>query len=101
MQKCGEWRRSTRRPTLSRMRCATSRGRASRVVPVRGDPPFGGWRRLTEAAMTTQSFDAARDAVARIVRDHWKLFLIEGIILVHPSGIEGLIVLARGPRYSA
>jgi hypothetical protein len=21
--------------------------------------------------------------------------------LVHPSGIEGLIVLARGPRYSA
>jgi uncharacterized membrane protein HdeD (DUF308 family) len=32
--------------------------------------------------MTTQSFDAARDAVARVVRDHWKLFLIEGIILV-------------------
>ena len=23
------------------------------------------------------------------------------IILVHPSGIEGLIILARGPRYSA
>ena len=32
--------------------------------------------------MTTQSFDAARDAVARAVRDHWKLFLIEGVILV-------------------
>ena len=32
--------------------------------------------------MTSQSFDAARDAVTRIVRDHWKLFLIEGIILV-------------------
>src|SRR5215471_3760630 len=28
------------------------------------------------------SFDAAREAVTRIVRDHWKLFLIEGIILV-------------------
>ena len=23
------------------------------------------------------------------------------VLLVHPSGIEGLIVLARGPRYSA
>jgi len=32
--------------------------------------------------MTSQSFDAARDAVTRIVRDHWKLFLIEGVILV-------------------
>jgi uncharacterized membrane protein HdeD (DUF308 family) len=32
--------------------------------------------------MTTQSFDAARSAVARVVRDHWKLFLIEGVILV-------------------
>ena len=32
--------------------------------------------------MTSQSFDAARDAVTRIVRDHWRLFLIEGIILV-------------------
>ena len=32
--------------------------------------------------MTSQSFDAAREAVTRIVRDHWKLFLIEGIILV-------------------
>src|SRR5438874_1415424 len=32
--------------------------------------------------MTNPSFDAARDAVARTVREHWKLFLIEGIILV-------------------
>jgi uncharacterized membrane protein HdeD (DUF308 family) len=32
--------------------------------------------------VTSQSFDAARDAVARIVRDHWKLFLTEGVILV-------------------
>ena len=40
--------------------------------------------------MTTQSLDAARDAVARIVRDHWKLFLIEGIILV----VLGLLAVA-------
>jgi uncharacterized membrane protein HdeD (DUF308 family) len=32
--------------------------------------------------MTGQSFDAARSAVARVVRDHWKLFLTEGVILV-------------------
>jgi uncharacterized membrane protein HdeD (DUF308 family) len=32
--------------------------------------------------MTSQSFDAVRDAVTRIVRDHWRLFLTEGIILV-------------------
>jgi uncharacterized membrane protein HdeD (DUF308 family) len=32
--------------------------------------------------MTSQSFDAARSAVARVVRDHWKLFLTEGVILV-------------------
>ena len=40
--------------------------------------------------MTSQSVDAARDAVTRIVRDHWKLFLIEGIILV----ILGLLAVA-------
>lgn len=40
--------------------------------------------------MTSQSFDAARDAVTSIVRDHWKLFLIEGIILV----ILGLLAVA-------
>jgi len=32
--------------------------------------------------MTSQSFDTVRDAVTRIVRDHWRLFLSEGIILV-------------------
>ena len=40
--------------------------------------------------MTTQSFEVARDAVGRIVRDHWKLFLIEGIILV----VLGLLAVA-------
>ena len=40
--------------------------------------------------MTTQSFNAARDAIARTVRDHWKLFLIEGIILV----VLGLLAVA-------
>jgi uncharacterized membrane protein HdeD (DUF308 family) len=32
--------------------------------------------------MTSQSFDAARDKVARMVSEHWKLFLVEGILLV-------------------
>jgi uncharacterized membrane protein HdeD (DUF308 family) len=32
--------------------------------------------------MTSHSFDAARRVVASVVRDHWKLFLIEGVILV-------------------
>jgi len=40
--------------------------------------------------MTAQSFDAARDAIGKIVRDHWKLFLIEGIILV----VLGLLAVA-------
>src|SRR5271169_5015032 len=40
--------------------------------------------------MTILSFDAARDAVDRIVRNHWKLFLIEGTILV----LLGLIAVA-------
>src|SRR5258707_15320069 len=40
--------------------------------------------------MTSQSFDAARDAITRIVRDHWRLFLIEGIILV----LLGLLAVA-------
>lgn len=31
--------------------------------------------------MTFQSFDAARDAISRTVRDHWKFYLVEGIIL--------------------
>jgi uncharacterized membrane protein HdeD (DUF308 family) len=40
--------------------------------------------------MTAQSFDAARDAIGKIVRDHWKLFLIEGVVLV----ILGLLAVA-------
>jgi uncharacterized membrane protein HdeD (DUF308 family) len=32
--------------------------------------------------MTNQAFDAVRDAVAKSLTEHWKLFLIEGIILV-------------------
>jgi uncharacterized membrane protein HdeD (DUF308 family) len=40
--------------------------------------------------MTTQSFDAARDAIGKIVRDHWKMFLIEGLILV----VLGLLAVA-------
>ncbi len=35
-----------------------------------------------EADLTNQSFDAARKLATGTVRDHWKLFLIEGIILV-------------------
>jgi uncharacterized membrane protein HdeD (DUF308 family) len=40
--------------------------------------------------MTTQAFDSARDAVSRIVREHLKLFLIEGVILV----VLGLLAVA-------
>jgi uncharacterized membrane protein HdeD (DUF308 family) len=40
--------------------------------------------------MTAQAFDTARDAVGRIVREHWKLFLIEGVILV----VLGLLAVA-------
>jgi uncharacterized membrane protein HdeD (DUF308 family) len=40
--------------------------------------------------MTAQAFDSARDAVGRIVREHWKLFLIEGVILV----VLGLLAVA-------
>ena len=40
--------------------------------------------------MTNQSFDAVRDAVARAIREHWKLFLIEGIVLV----VLGLLAVA-------
>jgi uncharacterized membrane protein HdeD (DUF308 family) len=32
--------------------------------------------------MSNQSFDALRDAVAKTLTEHWKLFLIEGIILL-------------------
>lgn len=40
--------------------------------------------------MTNQSLDTAGDAITRTVRDHWKLFLIEGIILV----VLGLLAIA-------
>jgi uncharacterized membrane protein HdeD (DUF308 family) len=32
--------------------------------------------------MSNQSFDALRDTVAKTLTEHWKLFLIEGIILL-------------------
>jgi uncharacterized membrane protein HdeD (DUF308 family) len=40
--------------------------------------------------MTSGSFDAARDVLARAIRGHWKLFLIEGVILV----VLGLLAVA-------
>jgi uncharacterized membrane protein HdeD (DUF308 family) len=40
--------------------------------------------------MTSQSFDTARDAVARVLRGHWKLFFIEGVILA----VLGLLAVA-------
>ena len=40
--------------------------------------------------MTSQSFDAARDKVASMVSEHWKLFLVEGILLV----VLGLLAVA-------
>ena len=43
--------------------------------------------------MTDQSFDTARDAIAKALRDHWKLFLIEGIVLV----VLGLLAVAVPP----
>jgi uncharacterized membrane protein HdeD (DUF308 family) len=43
--------------------------------------------------MTNQSFDAVRDAVARTLREHWKLFLIEGLVLV----VLGLLAIAVPP----
>jgi uncharacterized membrane protein HdeD (DUF308 family) len=43
-----------------------------------------------EESMTSQSFDAARDKVASMVSEHWKLFLVEGILLV----VLGLLAVA-------
>lgn len=40
--------------------------------------------------MTSESFDAARDAIARAIRGHWKFFLIEGVILV----VLGVLAIA-------
>ncbi|HEY7297896.1 MAG TPA: HdeD family acid-resistance protein [Xanthobacteraceae bacterium] len=46
--------------------------------------------------MTTQSFDKARDLVARTVREHWKLFLVEGIILVALGLLAVAVPLVAG-----
>jgi uncharacterized membrane protein HdeD (DUF308 family) len=43
--------------------------------------------------MTNQTFDSARDVVAKTVREHWKLFLTEGIVLV----ILGVLAVAVPP----
>lgn len=40
--------------------------------------------------MTSQSFDAARDTVARMVHENWKWLLVEGILLV----VLGLLAVA-------
>ena len=46
--------------------------------------------------MTNQSFDAARDAVARAVRGHWKMFLIEGMLLVALGLLAATVPLLAG-----
>jgi uncharacterized membrane protein HdeD (DUF308 family) len=43
-----------------------------------------------EESMTSQSFDAARDRIAGLVSEHWKLLLVEGILLV----VLGLLAVA-------
>ena len=43
--------------------------------------------------MTDQSLDATRTAIAKTLSEHWKLFLIEGIVLV----ILGLLAVAVPP----
>ena len=40
--------------------------------------------------MTNQAFDSARDSIERSVRSHWKLLLIEGVLLV----VFGLLAMA-------
>jgi len=46
--------------------------------------------------MTSQSFDAARDAVSRAIREHWRLFLVEGIILVLLGLLAAVLPLLAG-----
>jgi uncharacterized membrane protein HdeD (DUF308 family) len=46
-----------------------------------------------EPDMSNESLDAAREAVGRAIHEHWKLFLIEGIILV----VLGLLAIAVPP----
>jgi uncharacterized membrane protein HdeD (DUF308 family) len=43
--------------------------------------------------MSNESLDAAREAIGRAIHEHWKLFLIEGIILV----VLGLLAIAVPP----
>src|ERR1044071_7566047 len=43
--------------------------------------------------MSDQSLDAARGAIAKSLHEHWKLFLIEGIVLV----VLGLLAIAVPP----
>ena len=43
--------------------------------------------------MTDQSLDATRSAIAKTLSEHWKLFLIEGLVLV----ILGLLAIAVPP----
>jgi uncharacterized membrane protein HdeD (DUF308 family) len=46
--------------------------------------------------MTNQSFDAVRDAIAKTLTEHWKLFLIEGIILVVLGVLAVMVPLLAG-----
>ena len=43
--------------------------------------------------MSNESLDAAREAIGRAIHQHWKLFLVEGIILV----VLGLLAIAVPP----
>src|SRR3984893_15094120 len=47
-----------------------------------------------EADVTNQSFDEARAAIAKSILDHWKLLLIEGIVLVE----MGMLAIVGPPR---
>ncbi len=43
--------------------------------------------------MSDQSFDAARGVIAKTLREHWKLFFVEGLVLV----VLGLLAIAVPP----
>jgi uncharacterized membrane protein HdeD (DUF308 family) len=49
--------------------------------------------RQGEPAMSNDTLEAAREAVGRAIQEHWKLFLVEGIILV----VLGLLAIAVPP----
>ncbi|AUC99126.1 hypothetical protein CWS35_36440 [Bradyrhizobium sp. SK17] len=46
--------------------------------------------------MTVQSIDDARDAISKIFRDHWQLFLVEGIVLAILGLLAAVLPLATG-----